>query len=162
VEETGIEAHYESSFTHTGDPGGSPMNVFADSSALAKRYMADEQSSDMDEVLERATNLAVSILCVTEIISALCRRRRERFLKPSEYATAKNALEADLADAAIIQITDEVLIQSIRLFESHPLRSSDAIQVSSALVWRADRFVSADSRQCAAAKAAGLNVVKMC
>ncbi len=140
------------------------MNVFVDSSALAKRYIADEQSSDMDEILEGATNLAVSILCLTEIISALCRRRREHFLKPAEYASAKNALEADLSDAAIIQITDDVLIQliqSVRLLESHPLRSSDAIQVSSALVWRADRFVSADSRQCAAAKATGLNVVKL-
>ena len=137
------------------------MNVFVDSSALAKRYIADEQSSDMDEILEGATNLAVSILCLTEIISALCRRRREHFLRAAEYASAKNALEADLSDAAIIQITDDVLIQSVRLLESHPLRSSDAIQVSSALVWRADRFVSADSRQCAAAKATGLNVVKL-
>jgi predicted nucleic acid-binding protein len=67
----------------------------------------------------------------------------------------------DLADATIIQITDEVLLRSIHLLESHPLRSSDAIQVSSALVWGADLFVSSDTRQCAAAKTAGLNVVRL-
>ena len=137
------------------------MNVFTDSSALAKRYIADEQSSQMDETLQQATNLAVSVLCLTEVISALCRRRRERFLRPSQYESAKNALEVDLADATIIQITDEVLLHSIHLLESHPLRSSDAIQVSSALVWGADLFVSSDARQCAAAKTAGLNVVRL-
>src|SRR5262245_36682613 len=115
----------------------------------------------MDATLQHATNLAVSALCLTEIISALCRRRRERFLKPSEYAIAKNALEADLADAAIIQITDDVLIHSVRLLESHPLRSSDAIQVSSALVWGADLFVSSDARQCTTAQKSGLNVVQL-
>jgi len=161
VEETWIETGYKGSFTYKSDPGGSEVNVFADSSALAKRYIADEQSSKMDETLQHATNLAVSVLCLTEIISALCRRRRERFLKPSEYASAKNALEADLADATIIQITDEVLIHGVRLLESHALRSSDAIQVSSALVWGADLFVSSDARQCAAAKTGGLNVMQL-
>jgi len=137
------------------------VNVFTDSSALAKRYIADEQSSGLDEILQSATNLAVSVLCITEIISALCRRRRERFLKPAEYARVKMALEADLADATVLQITDEVLLQSVRLLESHPLRSSDAIQLSSALVWGVDRFVSADARQCAAAKASGISVIHL-
>ena len=137
------------------------MNLFADSSALAKRYIADEKSVEFENLLQRATNLAVSVLCAPEIISALCRRRRERFLKPAEYAAAKTALESDLADAAIIQVVDEVLLESIRLLESNPLRTSDAIQIASALVWRADLFVSADARQFSAAKATGMNAVRL-
>ena len=137
------------------------MNLFADSSAFAKRYIADERSDELDALLGRSTDLAVSVLCVAEIISALCRRRRERSLKPDEYAAAKNALESDLADATIIQIVDEVLLQAVALLEAHPLRASDAIQISSALAWRADTFVSSDARQCAAAKAAGLAIVRL-
>ena len=137
------------------------MNLFADSSALAKRYVADERSDDFDNLLQRTTNLAVSVLCQPEIISALCRRRRERLLKPSEYAAAKQALELDLADAAMIQLTDEVLLQSIQLLESNPLRASDAIHVASAILWHADVFVSADARQCAAAKTSGLDVIRV-
>jgi predicted nucleic acid-binding protein len=137
------------------------VNLFADSSALAKRYIADEKSDDFDELLERTANLAVSVLCLPEIISALCRRRRERFVTAAQYTAAKNALDRDLGDAAIIQITDDVLVGSIRLLESSPLRASDAIQISSAVVWRADVFVSADARQCQAAKAAGLEVVRL-
>jgi predicted nucleic acid-binding protein len=137
------------------------VNLFADSSALGKRYIADEQSEELDKLFERATNLAVSVLCLPEIISALCRRRRERVLRPAEYAAAKIALESDLADAAIIQIIDEVLLRAIGLLETNALRSSDAIQISSALVWGADLFVSSDTRQCTAAKASGLDVVRL-
>ncbi|HLQ78946.1 MAG TPA: type II toxin-antitoxin system VapC family toxin [Terriglobia bacterium] len=137
------------------------MNLFADSSALAKRYIADERSDDFDQLLQRATGLSVSVLCVPEIISALCRRRRERALTPAQYTAAKKALESDIADVAVIQITDEVLLGCVRLLETNPLRSSDAIQIASALAWHSDIFVSADARQCAAAKTSGLSVVKL-
>ena len=137
------------------------MNCFADSSALAKRYIADEKSEDLEGLLQNASNLAVSVLCLPEIISALCRRRRERFLTPSQYKAAKNALEADIVDASIIAVVDEVLLRSIVLLESFPLRASDAIQISSAILWQADLFVSADERQCAAAKASGLEVMRL-
>ena len=137
------------------------MNLFADSSALAKRYIADEKSEDFEKLLQSADGLAVSALCLPEIISALCRRLRERFLTRSQYAIARSALEADLADATAIAIIDEVLVGSISLLESYPLRASDAIQISSALIWRADVFASADARQCAAAKAAGLKVARL-
>ena len=137
------------------------MNLFADSSALAKRYIADEKSGDFDELLQRASGLSVSVLCIPEIISALCRRRRERTLTPTQYAAVKSALESDLADVAVIQITDEVLIGCVRLLETHSLRSSDAIQIASALAWHSDTFVSADARQCAAAKSSGLSVIHL-
>jgi predicted nucleic acid-binding protein len=96
-----------------------------------------------------------------EIVSALCRRRRERSITPAQYVAAKNALDGDLADAAIIQITDQVLLESILLLESNPLRASDAIHISSAKAWHADAFVSADAQQCAAAKASGLEIIRL-
>ena len=137
------------------------MNLFADSSALAKRYIADETSDKLDELLRTSTSLAVSVLCIPEIISALCRRRRERSLTNRQYESARAALEEDLADATVIAIIDEVLLGSVTLLEANPLRASDAIQISSALVWHAETFVSADARQCAAAETAGLRVVKL-
>ena len=137
------------------------MNLFADSSALAKRYIADEKSEELDSLLQSADDVAVSILCLPEIVSALCRRLRERFLTKSQYAAAKAALESDFSGATVIAMADEVLLGGIRLLELFPLRASDALQISSALAWQADVFVSADARQCSAAKAAGLKVVKL-
>ena len=137
------------------------MNLFADSSALAKRYIADEQSDALDDVLQTATSLAVSVLCLPEMVSALCRRRRERFITKAQYEAVKRALQSDVSDAAVIQIVDEVLLRSIHLLEVHSLRASDAIHIASALVWNADKFISADARQCAAARALGLDVIRL-
>jgi uncharacterized protein len=137
------------------------VNLFSDSSALAKRYIADEKSEKFDGLLQSSSSLAVSVLCLPEIVSALCRRLRERFLTRAQYAAAKAALEADLADAAVITVTDEVLVGAISLLESHPLRASDAVQISSALVWGADAFASADARQCTAGKAVGMTVIRL-
>jgi predicted nucleic acid-binding protein len=92
------------------------MNLFADSSALAKRYIADERSEQVDALLYDATNLTVSVLCLPEIISALCSRRRERSLTLKQYSTAKEALEADLVDATVIQMTDEVILKSVDIW----------------------------------------------
>jgi predicted nucleic acid-binding protein len=137
------------------------VNLFADSSALAKRYIADEKSQQLDELLMTADSLAVSVLCLPEIISGLCRRRRERFLSAAQYAAAKDALESDLRDAAIIQIVDEIILQSVLLLELKPLRAADAIHIASALIWEADAFVSADTGQCGAAKSSGLRVIQL-
>jgi len=137
------------------------MNLFADSSALAKCYIADETSDDFDALLLRATSLSASVLCVPEIILALCRRRQERTLTQAQYAAAKGALESDLANATVIQIIDEVLLASVRLLETNPLRSSDALQIASALAWHSDTFVSACARQCVTAKTSGLSVITL-
>jgi len=137
------------------------LNLFADSSALAKRYLEEEGSSRLDEILAEASSLTVSVLCLPEIVSALCRRRRERAITPAQYSQAKAALTNDVASMTIIQITDEVATASIRLLEHHALRASDAVQIASALAWGADAFTSADVQQCAAARLAGLRVVKL-
>jgi predicted nucleic acid-binding protein len=137
------------------------MNVFADSSALAKRYVADENSEEFDQLLGRATNLTVSVLCLPEIVSALCRRRREKLLTPTQYRVAKDALESDFTDITVVQITDEIIVGSVRILEAHSLRASDAIHIASAQTWGAELFVSADERQCKAAKGLGLQVVRL-
>jgi uncharacterized protein len=161
VEESWPKIGYESSVSRASDYRGSEVNLFTDSSALAKRYVADETSGKLDELLARADSLGVSVLCLPEIISGLCRRRRERFVSPAQYAAAKSALEADLEDATVIQLIDEVLLRSIQLLESNALRAADAIHIASALEWQADIFASADPRQCAAAKRSSLKVVQL-
>jgi predicted nucleic acid-binding protein len=137
------------------------MNVFLDSSALAKRYVQEPGSERVEQVLALASSLGVSVLCVPEVVSALCRLRRERKLSPQQYSKAKQALCEDIEDASIVHITDQVVARAVKLLERWPLRSSDAVQVASATEWSADLFVSADERQCLAARGYGLCVERM-
>jgi uncharacterized protein len=137
------------------------LNVFFDSSALAKRYVEESGSSRVQDILSSATSLTVSVLCISEIISALCRRRREQRLSQQQYRLAKQALFADLEDISVVNLTDPVIVRAVEILERWPLRSSDSIHVASAAEWSAQLFVSADERQCAAARAYGLQVEEL-
>lgn len=134
------------------------MNVFLDSSALAKRYVQEPGSDRLQEILWSASTLGVSVLCISEIVSALCRRRRERTLSPQQYLKAKRALLVDIEDSTIVYVTDQVVARAVELLERWPLRSSDSLQVASAAEWSAELFVSADEKQCIAARGFGLQV----
>ncbi|MBM3790676.1 MAG: type II toxin-antitoxin system VapC family toxin [Acidobacteria bacterium] len=137
------------------------MNVFLDSSALSKRYVLEQGTEIVDGILHAASDLGVCIICIPEVISALCRRRRETLLSSEEYSLARRALFADLTDAAVIQITDSVMSRAVDIVERFPLRSSDALHVASAAEWSADLFVTADHRQSAAAREYGLQVKEL-
>ena len=134
------------------------LNVFVDSSALAKRYIEEKGSDQVQAILSSASALAVSVICVPEIVSALCHRRRERKVSTQEYRNAKASVLSDIDDATVIGITEEVIAQAVALLERFPLRSADALHIASASEWSTDLFVSADDRQCKAARARGLRV----
>jgi predicted nucleic acid-binding protein len=137
------------------------LNVFFDSSALAKRYIEEAGSDRVQDILSSATSLTVSVLCILEIVSALCRRRREKRLSQRQYISAKQALFADIEDLSVVNLTDQVIVRAIEILERWPLRSSDSIHVASAAEWSAQLFVSADERQCEAARAYGLQVEEL-
>jgi uncharacterized protein len=161
VEAPAFEAGPSGCIARQGDFGGKAkvtLNVFLDSSALAKRYIEEKGSDRVEAILSSASGLAVSVLCVPEIVSALCRRRRERKLSTEEYRNAKASVLSDLDDATLIGITEEVVAQAVALLERFPLRSADALHVACAAEWSTDLFVSADDRQCRAARAHGLKV----
>jgi predicted nucleic acid-binding protein len=81
----------------------------------------------------------------------------------SSAFTKRYVLEegTDIADAAICDLTPEVIRHSIIALENNVLRGMDAIHLGSALALNVDIFVSADARQCAAAAQAGLTVVQV-
>src|SRR5215207_292841 len=104
-----------------GDFGGktevTAVNVFFDSSALAKRYIEEKGSDQVQAILSSASTLAVSVICVPEIVSALCRRRRERKLSIEEYRNARASVISDIDDATVIGLTEEVIAQAVALLE---------------------------------------------
>ncbi len=132
------------------------MKTFLDSSAFAKRYVDEPGSETVDAVCMGATELALSVICVPEVFSALNRRLREQKLTPPQYAEAKNRLLAEADDAVIVNLTSPVVATCVALLEANPIRAMDALHIACAIQWEADLFVSADEPQIAAAKKAGL------
>jgi len=133
------------------------MKTLFDSSAFAKRYVEEEGSREVDALCLAASTLALSVVCVPEIISALNRRLREKRLSARDYLAAKSRLSEEVADAVIINLTPEVIARMVYLLEGNPLRALDAIHIACALEWGAELFVSCDDRQIKAARRAGLS-----
>ncbi len=132
------------------------MKTFFDSSAFAKRYVEEPGSQVVDSLCQKATEVALSVLCVPEIISALNRRVREGVLTGREYAEAKQYLSQDIRDAVIVDLVPQVVSTCMKILEASPVRASDALQIACALEWGTELFVSADKRQISAAKKSGL------
>ncbi len=130
-----------------------------DTSAFAKRYVAEPGSDQVMALCQEADDLVVSVLCLPELIATLSRLVHEKKLIKADYRKLKGVIAADLNDADICQITPGVLDAVVPLLESHPLRCTDALHVACALAVEPDVFASADHRQLCAASEAGLKIV---
>ena len=135
------------------------MKLFLDTSAFAKRYVAEAGSDKLLALCEQADALGVSVICLPELISTLSRLVREAKLTKAQYRKLKNLAIADLADIEVCQLDAGVLAATTSLLEAHPLRAMDALHIACALSAAPDKFISADKRQLAAARKAGLSVV---
>ena len=136
------------------------MRVFFDSSAFVKRYVSEAGAEAVLAWCDHASAIGLSGIALPEIVSAFCRLRREDKIDDTQYRQLKSLLLADIEDAAICDLTPEVLAQSIASLETNVLRGMDAIHIGSAVALKADVFISADQRQCDAAQRAGLRVEK--
>lgn len=133
------------------------MKVVFDSSAFAKRYIAETGSQSVDELCQSAGSLGLCVLCIPEIFSAFNRRLRERAISPADYKIVKAHFMADIEDAAIFDLTSAAIALSVSLLEQNTLRAMDALHIACAHEWKADLFVTSDQRQLRAAQALGLN-----
>lgn len=137
------------------------MRVFFDTSAFAKRYVEENGTQQILQLCAEAEAVGLSIICLPEMISTLCRLVREKQLSAIRYRRIKQAMLVDMADIDICQITPQILHQVVLLLEHHPLRAMDAIHLGCAVSYQAELFVSADRRQIDAAHKAGLHVLDL-
>lgn len=135
------------------------MRTFLDSSAFAKGYIEEAGSDLVEGSLSQATSVGVAVTLVPEVVSAFCRLRRNELWSRTDYRRMRAFMLEDVADVHIIQLTEEVVGRAVEVLERNDLRAMDGIHVASALVWRAEVFVSGDRRQLAAAKREGLTTL---
>ena len=132
------------------------MRLLVDSSSFAKRYIQEPGSEQLDGLLQQASELAICVILVPELISALNRRLREGGLSKEDYRKAKKLLLNDVSDATVLQLTPAVISRSVKLLENSALRAMDALHVACAFEWEADLFVTSDKRQFDSAIKSGL------
>jgi predicted nucleic acid-binding protein len=134
------------------------MRVFFDTSAFVKRYVREAGTDTVLEWCDQATEIILSGIALAEIVSAFCRLHREGKITDTQYRQLKTLLLADIEDVAIGDLTPAVQAQAILSLEKNALRGMDAIHIGTAVVLKADIFISSDQRQLDAAARMGLRV----
>lgn len=132
------------------------MRLAVDSSSFAKRYIQEEGSGKLEDLLQDASEMALCVILLPELVSGLNRRLREGALTDRDYRKAKKLLMEDVRDATVLQLTPAVISRSVKLLENNILRAMDALHVACALEWKADLFVTSDRKQLNAATNSGL------
>lgn len=140
-------------------------DYFFDSSALLKRYLAENGSDRVLDIVGGGRPIAVSRLAAVEVVSACVRRCKARDIDPQDLDRISEAAEDDFRELfQVVEVTQAIMMRSIDIVRKHALRAADAIHLASALRdATADGskpvLVSSDLELNAAARSEGLTVL---
>jgi uncharacterized protein len=111
---------------------------FLDTSALAKRYLAERGSNRVRRLLERKDNISYqTFLTPLEVASALYRRLRSQEISAAELSFVLRAyVTHSHEDYLLLPYSDALIDRASALIARHVLRALDALQLASAVELR--------------------------
>ena len=139
--------------------------MYLDTSVLVKRYVAEPDSEQVDEIVVGFT-LVTSELALAEVWSALLAKQRNKVLAAGAREQAWKAFLGDIDDGVLRTIPlDGVMIREaneimLRVHPHVPLRTLDAIHLATYDSVTTGPVFTKDKRMIAAAKLLGFAVVE--
>ena len=139
------------------------MNLYLDSSALVKRYVAEARSRDVRRAVAEAAHNSTSLISRAEVSAALAKAVRMGALSPRAGRACHEAFLIDWPSIIRVEVNESIVTQAGSLAWQHGLRGYDAVQLASALAWEAAlggvvTLATFDKQLWAAARAEGVIV----
>ena len=134
------------------------MRVYFDTSALAKRYIKESGTAEVNEAMNKASQIVVSVITLPELISALMRNKINKKVTELQYEESKNELAKDMQDMGVCELNSGVISQAVGLIEKFSLRTLDALHLACSIQSQSELFVSSDQKQLNAARLLKINV----
>ena len=128
--------------------------LFLDTSALLKRYVAEEGTDRVLELMAGDSDWAASALAVAEARVTLCHLG----FGPETISALAGALETDWERFFVIPVDELCLAEAIEIGCAERLRTLDAIQLAAARRLPDVSVLTFDKRQRAGATALGLEL----
>jgi len=132
------------------------LSLYADSSAILKRYLDEPDSDAARALLQSDPSLLTARLTIIEI-----RRNLGIHLADAEAAQARRAFAEDLPAFSIIELDETTCSLAASIAETTGVRSLDSLHLAAAQ--RAGReglsFLTFDLRQAQAARSLGFTVL---
>lgn len=139
--------------------------IYFDTSALAKWYINEQGSSEVEKFIIARGPVAVSDLTVVEMRSLLARRRRERHFNSSLEIEIFSTFQEDIRRKILIchPLPSGLAIAAVHilnLVSDSSLATLDAMHLALAREAGVEIMATADRIMAAAAEAIGLEVVR--
>ena len=139
--------------------------IYFDTSALAKWYLNETGSEDVEKYIQEQGPVDISDLTVLEMRCLLARRRRERNIDSKLEAQIFATFQEDMRQKFLICHPLPVAITAgavnlLSVLPDLPLRTLDALHLMISKEIAADLVVTADRVLAAGAKAIGFSVVR--
>jgi predicted nucleic acid-binding protein len=139
--------------------------IYFDTSALAKWYLPEEQSNEVEKYIQEHGPVVISDLTVVEMRNLLARHRREGSLDPNTEIKVFATFEEDIRQKFLIchPLSDGVARGAVNLLSvlcDLPLRMIDAMHLAMAKEIQSDILATADPVMASAGEKLGLSVVR--
>jgi predicted nucleic acid-binding protein len=138
--------------------------IYFDTSALAKWYLNEARSNDVEKYIQEHGPVDISELTVVEMRSLLARRRRERQIDSKTEIKVSATFEEDIRQRFLVchPLPEGLVAGAVNLLSLHPeipLRTLDALHLMITKEIEAKVLATADRIMIAGAKAMGFSVV---
>ncbi len=139
--------------------------IYFDTSALAKWYLNETGSDDVETYIQRHGPVDISDLTLVEMRSLLGWRRREGNIDLKTEIKVFATFEEDIRQRFLVchSFPDGLAAGAVNLLSAHPelpIRTLDALHLMIAREIRAEVLATADHVMVAGAKAMGFSVVR--
>ncbi len=112
------------------------MIVYADTSALVKLFVEEENSAATRDMLRGAQTMGTGLLTRAELGAALARGVRLGFLSEEEALEARRRLREAWPTWIHITVDEGLVSRAEVLAWEHGLRGYDAVHLAAALAWQ--------------------------
>jgi predicted nucleic acid-binding protein len=139
--------------------------IYFDTSALAKWYLPEEQSTEVEKYIQEHGPVVISELTVVEMRDLLARHRREGILDPNTEIKVFATFEEDIRQKFLIchPLSDGLARGAVNLLSvlcDLPLRMVDAMHLTVAKEIQSDVLATADPVMAKAGEKLGFSVVR--
>jgi len=110
--------------------------LYADASALVKRYVSEQGSAEVVAVTTDAEAVATTVISRAEVAAALARSVRLGVVDENGGRRAQRRFVHEWPDFVRLPITEALIVRAESVAWEHGLRGYDAVQLASALTWK--------------------------
>lgn len=140
------------------------MIIYFDSSALVKRYVEEQGSSDVLDWMDDSDLTGTALVTRAEIAAAITRATRLHHVSLEHSRKSLEVFRAEWSGLHRLPVTEALVARADGLACEHNLPGYDAIHLASALTWQdlielPVTVVTYDRELAAAARASGMAVL---